>query len=114
MSHKSPTESTGTRLFALLVANCAAVRLLSSAHAQGQVQREANRIPSPVERRNNSKLNTSVAAAHANNCGLTSVLVHAGLHAGVRRRRTIAPSVHITDFNQEFQFIPDSLLRVNS
>lgn len=83
MSHKSPTENTGTSVFALLVANCAAMLLLSSAHAQGQVQREATLIPSRAELRNNSTLNTSLTAVYDNNSGLTRALMHAGLRAQV-------------------------------
>ncbi|MBZ5508780.1 MAG: hypothetical protein LAO78_25245 [Acidobacteriia bacterium] len=76
MGQKSLIESKGASAFALRLfaaANCAALRLLSSAHAQVQVQREATVIPSRVETRKNSNLDTSVTAAHDDNGGLTYV-----------------------------------------
>lgn len=76
MGQKSLIESKGACAFALrlfVAANCAALRLLSSVHAQVQVQREATVIPSRVETRKNSNLDTSVTAAHDDNGGLTYV-----------------------------------------
>lgn len=99
MSQKSLIEGKGTSVFAwrlLVAANCAPLRLLSSAHTQLQVQREATVIPSRVETPKSSNPDTSVSAAHDDNCGLTRVLVYAGLHTGVCCHRANARSILIT------------------
>lgn len=99
MSQKSLIEGKGISVFAwrlLVAANCASLRPGSSAHAQLQVQREVTVIPSRIETPKSSNPDTSVTAAYDDNCGLTRVLVQAGLHTGICRHRANARSILIT------------------
>lgn len=99
MSQKSLIEGKGTSVFAwrpLVAANCASLRPRSSAYARVQVQREATVIPSRVETRKSSNPDTSLTAAYDDNCGLTRVLVPAGLHTGICCHRANARSILIT------------------
>jgi hypothetical protein len=69
MGPKSLIERRGRSVSARrlrVAANSASLRLLSSIHAQVQVEREAAVIPSHAEIPQNSSLDTSVTAAYDN------------------------------------------------
>jgi hypothetical protein len=78
MSQKSLIESLETisawRL--LVAANRPSLQPLSAVYTQIQIQREGTVIPLHVETPKNFDLNTSVAAPHDDNCGLSRVLAH--------------------------------------